>query len=135
MSLKQLTTIAAVQQFFDGTQNVAFSVATNKKERYRWVQRAMVKHCYLFLNKADKGIITRYLMKVTGYSRAQIKRLIQQLLIVVFPFHHVDVIKDTFLQRLSEAVGDRRKSPVSHRISFLLSAWRSLRLPRLLQQL
>jgi len=30
------------------------------------------------LNKLDKGLITRYLMKVTGYSRSQIKRLIQQ---------------------------------------------------------
>jgi transposase InsO family protein len=32
----------------------------------------------MLLCKVDKGLITRYLMKVTGYSHAQIKRLIRQ---------------------------------------------------------
>lgn len=78
MSLDQLTSIEDVNHFLDGTQAVAFGVATDKLARYRWVQKTLVKHGYLLLGKADKGIITRYLMKVTGYSRAQIKRLIQQ---------------------------------------------------------
>ena len=78
MSLEQLTTIETVRQFLDGTQAVAFSIATSKQGRYRWVQKTLVKHRYLLLAKADKGLITRYLMKVTGYSRAQTKRLIQQ---------------------------------------------------------
>lgn len=78
MSLEQLTTLDTVRHFLDGTQNVAFAVATQKKERYRWVQTTLIKHHYLLLSKADKGVITRYLMKVTGYSRAQTKRLIRQ---------------------------------------------------------
>ena len=47
MTLKQLTTIDAVEQFLDGTQEVAFSLATSKQERYRWVQKTLVKHQYL----------------------------------------------------------------------------------------
>ncbi len=78
MSLDQLTTITTIEQFLEGTQAVAFSVATNKHERYQWVQKTLVKHEYLRLGKVDKGVVTRYLMKVTGYSRAQIKRLIRQ---------------------------------------------------------
>jgi len=78
MSLNQLNTIAAIEQFPVGTQKVAISLAINKQERYRWVQKTLVKHQYLLLGKLDKGTITRYLMKVTGYSKAQIKRLIQQ---------------------------------------------------------
>ena len=78
MSLEQLTTIGAIKQFLEGTQAVAFSVATHKKERYRWLQSTLVKHHYMQLSKADKGTITRYLMKVTGYSLAQTKRLIRQ---------------------------------------------------------
>lgn len=78
MSLNQLNTIAAIEQFLVGTQKVAISLATNKQERYSWVQKTLVKHQYLLLGKLDKGTITRYLMKVTGYSKAQIKRLIQQ---------------------------------------------------------
>lgn len=78
MSLEQLTTIDAISQFLEGTQAVAFNVATNKQERYRWVQKTLVKHRYILLGKADKGTLTRYLMKVTGYSLAQTKRLIRQ---------------------------------------------------------
>ena len=78
MSLDQLTTIEAIQQFLNGTQAVAFAIATHKQERYRWVQKTLVKHQYILLNKRDKGVITRYLIKVTGYSPAQTKRLIRQ---------------------------------------------------------
>ena len=78
MSLEQLTNIEDVSRFLEGTQAVAFGVAISKKARYRWVQKTLVKHGYLLLSKANKGIITRYLMKVTGYSHAQVKRLIQQ---------------------------------------------------------
>ena len=78
MSLNQLNTITAIEQFLAGTQKVAISLATSKQERYSWVQKTLVKHQYLLLGKINKGTITRYLMKVTGYSRAQTKRLIQQ---------------------------------------------------------
>ena len=78
MSLEQLTTIAAVEQFLAGTQAVAFGLLTSKKERYSWIQSTLVKHQYLLLGKADKGTVTRYLIKVTGYSLAQTKRLIRQ---------------------------------------------------------
>ena len=79
MSLEQLKTLDEVQKFLDGTQSVAFCVATTKQERYQWVQNTLVTFRYMqSLNKVDKGLITRLLMKVTGYSRAQIKRLIQQ---------------------------------------------------------
>lgn len=78
MTLKQLTTIDAINQFLDGTQAVAFSVATTKLERYRWIQSVLVKHRYMLLSKADKGVVGRYLRKVTGYSVAQTKRLIRQ---------------------------------------------------------
>ena len=54
MSLEQLTTIDAIKQFLEGTQNVAFRVLTHKQERYRWVQKTLVNHQYMRLGKADK---------------------------------------------------------------------------------
>jgi len=33
MSLEQLISIAAIRQFLEGTQAVAFDIATNKQER------------------------------------------------------------------------------------------------------
>ena len=44
MKLEQLNTLEAIAQFLEGTQAVAFSVATSKQERYRWVQKTLVKH-------------------------------------------------------------------------------------------
>lgn len=78
MKLEQLNTLEAICQFLEGTQSVAFSVATHKQARYRWVQKVLVKHHYIRLSKADKGTMTRYIMKVTGYSLSQTKRLIRQ---------------------------------------------------------
>lgn len=78
MSLEQLITLDAIKQFLDGTQAIAFNVATAKAERYRWVQKTLVKHRHLLVGKTDRGTVTRYLMKVTGYSLAQTKRLIRQ---------------------------------------------------------
>ena len=78
MKLDQLTTIETVRQFLEGTQAVAFCVANSKQERYQWVQKTLVVFRYFSLGKADKGLLTRYLMKVTDYSHAQIKRLIRQ---------------------------------------------------------
>ena len=38
MKLEQLDTLDVISQFLEGTQAVAFSVATTKQERYRWIQ-------------------------------------------------------------------------------------------------
>ena len=78
MSLDQLNSLESLRQFLDGTQSVAFNVATDKRERYRWIQKTLVKHAYMQLSKRGRGTVTRYLMRVTGYSLAQTKRLIQQ---------------------------------------------------------
>ena len=80
MSLEQLTTLEAINQFLEGTQSVAFNVSTDKRERHLWVQKTLMKHRYLLLGKVDRGIVARYLMKVTGYFLAQTKRLIRQYL-------------------------------------------------------
>lgn len=80
MKLDQLTTIDAVHQFLEGTQAVAFCVANSKQERYQWVRKTLVDFRYFSLGKANKGLLTHYLMKVTDYSHAQIKRLIRQYL-------------------------------------------------------
>jgi len=78
MNAEDLTTIDQLAAFLEGTQPVAFEVASNKDSRYRWVQRTLVKFHYLSLSKQDKGVLIRYLMKVSGYSRQQITRLVKQ---------------------------------------------------------
>jgi len=78
MKLEELKTIVQLNQFLDGTQAVIFQINTIKKERYDWIRHELVRFDYLQLRKADKGVVIRYLMKVSGYSRQQTTRLIQQ---------------------------------------------------------
>ncbi len=60
MKLEQLNSLEDIRHFLEGTQAVAFGLATSKQERYRWVQNTLVKHRYMLRSKADKGTITRY---------------------------------------------------------------------------
>ena len=78
MNANDLTGIDQVRDFLSGTQRVVFEVAVDKPSRYDWVRRTLVKFNYLSCSKADKGTLMGYLMKVSGYSRAQLKRLIKQ---------------------------------------------------------
>ena len=78
MNANELTSIDQVRDFLSGTQRVAFEVAGDKQSRYDWIRRTLVKFNYSGCGKADRGVLIRYLMKVSGYSRAQVKRLIKR---------------------------------------------------------
>jgi hypothetical protein len=72
MKLEELKTLEQLSQFIDGTQAVLFEINLIKKERYNWIRHELVRFDYLMLGKVAKGIVIRYLMKVTGYSRQQL---------------------------------------------------------------
>jgi len=78
MTTTNLKTIEALQAFLEGNQLVAFAVLGTKSERYDFIRKILVKFNYMSLPKKDKGIVIRYLIKMTGYSRQQLTRLIQQ---------------------------------------------------------
>ena len=78
MKLEDLKTIDQLSEFLSGTQAVAFSIILDKDDCYRWIQGALYKFHYRKLGKQDKGVLIRYLMKISGYSRQQITRLITQ---------------------------------------------------------
>jgi transposase InsO family protein len=78
MKLEDLTTIDQLTDFLSGTQAVAFSVISDTDACYRWIQGELVKFRYLKLPRQEKGVVIRYLMKISGYSRQQLTRLIAQ---------------------------------------------------------
>ena len=77
MSDKQIANMAEMQRFVDGTLRVEFTFA-DKDACYQWIQHTLVRFRYITCSRQDKGLISRYLEKVSGYSPRQIKRLIQQ---------------------------------------------------------
>lgn len=78
MNIKDLNSIEQLEQFLTGSQSVAFLVASSTDESYQGIQRTLVKFRYPSLNKRSKGVVVRFLVKITGYSRQQITRLIKQ---------------------------------------------------------
>jgi hypothetical protein len=58
-----------------GAMKMAIS---SKAERYQWVQATLVRFEYLTLKKAERGVLLKYLQQVSGYSRAQITRMVGQ---------------------------------------------------------
>lgn len=78
MTIENLTTTEELESFIQGNQAIAFTVLGDKHERYQFVQKTLIKFRYTTLSKPDKGVVNRYIRKITGYSRQQLTRLIRQ---------------------------------------------------------
>ena len=77
MNDSHIETLEQVRQFLGGVAVIEITIPS-KTEGYRWIQGTLVRFRYLSLGKTDRGLIRRYLQQISGYSRAQIARLIKQ---------------------------------------------------------
>nr|VFJ47771.1 MAG: Integrase core domain-containing protein [Candidatus Kentron sp. FW]VFJ62302.1 MAG: Integrase core domain-containing protein [Candidatus Kentron sp. FW] len=79
MTLKTqgLQTLEQIRAFLDGSEPLGFEVP-ERKAAYDFIARQLRRFGYVRLSKANKGLIHRYLCKVTALSRAQMTRLITQ---------------------------------------------------------
>ena len=77
MNDSKLNRINQIKSFLAETEAVEFN-RKSKKEAYSWIEETLRKFTYVILSKKEKGLIRRYLMKITGYSRAQLARHIKQ---------------------------------------------------------
>jgi len=77
MNDSHIETLEQVRQFLGGVAVMEITIPS-KTEGYRWIQGTLVRFQYLSLGKTDRGLIRHYLQQVSGYSRAQIARLIRQ---------------------------------------------------------
>ena len=72
-----LQSMEQIRAFLEGTQPLDFDVP-GREALYDWIASELRRLGYLRLGKADKGLVRRYLEKVSGLSRAQMTRLIRQ---------------------------------------------------------
>lgn len=77
LKTQQLSSLEQVRSFMAGTAAVAFAIPAHQ-DRYRWVAQSLKQFGYPRLRRAERGLIVCFLCKVTGYSRAQVTRLIAQ---------------------------------------------------------
>ena len=76
MNDEQLRTLKQVQCFIRGNQKIEFR-GLNAREKYNWIEEVLTRFRYPKLQKEGKGLVKSYILKVTGYSRAQLTRLIR----------------------------------------------------------
>jgi len=75
MDDKEIRTLEQVKQFVASSQTIEFK-GINTDEKYQWTEEVLKKFKYQWLKRNGKGILRRYIEKVTGYSRSQVARLI-----------------------------------------------------------
>jgi transposase InsO family protein len=75
MDDSQATSLEQIRAFLAGSGELRFA-AQARQEVYRWVEQTLVRHQYATLKRPEKGLVRRYIARITGLSRAQITRLI-----------------------------------------------------------
>jgi len=73
----QLQTVERVRGFLEGSEAVEFKGRTSQG-KYCWIEEVLIRFKYHRLKRGEKGVIRRYIEKVTGYSRSQVSRLIAE---------------------------------------------------------
>ena len=66
--------------FLNGTLEVSFCTPADDCQRYAFISTVLERFAYARLQRADRGVVRRYLERTTGYSRAQLTRLVQRWL-------------------------------------------------------
>lgn len=75
MDDSRLVSIAQIQEFIKVGKNITFQGAS-VTEQYAWIESILSRFRYFSLRKKEKSVIKEYLMRMTGYSDAQLTRLI-----------------------------------------------------------
>jgi len=78
MNESQVRTLTQVREVLAGTTALEFRCAQDDAERYAWIAAVLKRLAYRQLKRADRGAVLAYLQHLSGYSRAQITRLVQR---------------------------------------------------------
>jgi len=75
MNDSHIISVAQIQEFIKVARDISFRGAS-QKEKYQWIEDVIVRFRYFSLKKKERSILKSYMRKMTGYSNAQLKRLI-----------------------------------------------------------
>jgi transposase InsO family protein len=65
----------AILRFVEASEGISFE-SENRQQLYGWVERVLRQQAYQQQGRAARGLLRRYIEKMTGLSRAQVTRLI-----------------------------------------------------------
>jgi hypothetical protein len=75
MQEREKLSLEQIQAFLEGSEEVVFE-GRNREEVYGWVNETLRQQRYGELKRSGRGLVRRYLAKMTGLGRAQITRLV-----------------------------------------------------------
>lgn len=75
----ELNNFNALGKFLNGIPPVQFS-GGSKKQKYEWIKEVLERFNFRKLRKGERGEVREYIQKITGYSDAQLSRLIAKYL-------------------------------------------------------
>ena len=86
MEEAKLVTLAQIKAFLDGTTEVAFRVPKDERNQFTsqrflcplGIERIFKRFGYAPHRRLDKGVLLRYIERMTGLSRQQVTRLVAQ---------------------------------------------------------
>ncbi|MFC1522898.1 integrase [Elusimicrobiota bacterium] len=79
MDDSQITTLEQIQSILKFPGSLKFK-GRSRNEKYIWMDKVLRRFDYFFLRKKDKGMVKSYLLRMTGFSRAQLTRLVSKKL-------------------------------------------------------
>jgi transposase InsO family protein len=80
MNDAKLVTLEQLRGFLAGAVDLGLTPTAEPAARYGFIKQVLKRFKYPRQSKAHRGLIRRYLQRVTGYSRPQLTRLIAQYL-------------------------------------------------------
>ena len=78
MNEAQVRTLEQVRQVLNGTQALEFRRAQDDEGRYAWIESVLRRFDYRQLPRSERGAVLAYLQHLSGYSRAQVTRLVSR---------------------------------------------------------
>ena len=74
MNESLLRTIAQLQEFLDATPQVQFTAhgGDGDSQRYQHISAVLARFDYSRFSKPERGVVRAYLVRTSGYSRAQL---------------------------------------------------------------
>jgi hypothetical protein len=76
MNEDRLDTIEQIEQFLAASALIEFSASGDDSERYGHISRVLKRLDYPQRGKRERGVLLKYLQHTSGYSRAQVTRLV-----------------------------------------------------------
>ena len=79
MNDSEVVTLDQVEKFLKASEGWKFK-GLDREGKYKWLEKAINRFEYHERRKKEKGLLRRYMMLITGFSKAQLERLIKQQL-------------------------------------------------------